>query len=581
MYTIIKENTYQDSIALMLLSNKLNEVEGVNKAQAMMATPANKDILIGGGFETEEMKEAGSNDIVVVIDTDDESKVKAIEEIVDAELSGNSSEDEAQEKEAHNWTRALQLANKPNVALISIPGQYAAMEAENALRNGLNVFMFSDNVSKEDERRLKELAHEKGLLVMGPDSGTGVIHGVPLAFTNIVNKGNIGVVGASGTGIQEVTTIIDRLGGGVTNAIGTGGRDLADEIGAITMIDAIKTLNKDSTVDVITVISKPSSEKIQEKVNNVLRSIDKPIVVLYLGDKPEYTEENIYHAYTLAETAKAAFDLSNGKEVEFEPSVITTINAKFNENQVGIRGFYSGGTLASEAAMLIKHTTGEESEDDEAYVYKNEHHSIIDLGDDMYTQGKPHPMIDPENRVEALRNAAEDEEAAVILLDNVIGYGSHADMASELAPVIAEVKEKALQNGRELIVLATVLGTDKDLQGYESQRKILADSGAVICETNDEMVRTALHLIGKTVEQPNRAVKAFDKTNEDLQVSEDLLKLVTSSPSVINIGLKSFTQALEEQGAEYVQFNWRPIAGGDEKLMKVLQFLNNYEGDKI
>ena len=559
LYTITKPNTYQDSIVLMLLSNKLNEVEGVNKAQAMMATPANKDILAGGGFDTEEMREAGANDIVIVVDTDDESKVEEISALVDSELAGGA--DDEEEVEANNWRKALTIAKEPNVALISLPGQYAAMEGMNALHNNLNVFMFSDNVSVEDERKLKETAHKKGLLVMGPDAGTGVINGTPLAFTNIINKGNIGVVGASGTGIQEVTTIIDRLGGGVTNAIGTGGRDLKDAIGAITMIDAIKALNSDPSVDVITVLSKPSSEAIQDKVNSVLRSLD------------------IFHAYTLEETAIAALQKSKGEEVSFEPSIKEDVTANFNDKQVGIRGFYSGGTLATEAAMLIKHATGEESAEDEAFVYKSEHHQIIDLGDDMYTQGTPHPMIDPANRLKALESAASDDEIAVVLLDNVLGYGSHKNMAAQLAPAIEKFLAAKKDAGQEVVVLATVVGTDKDVQGYDSQRRILEGAGAVICDTNDQMVRTALNLIGEKVEQPVREVKSFDKTNEDLTVADSLKDLISGELSVINIGLEGFTEALVDQEVDYVQFNWRPSAGGNEELMKVLQFLNHYEGD--
>lgn len=243
LYTIIKENTYQDSIVLMLLSNKLSAIDGVNQVSIMMGTPANKDIFKSSGFDTAELDNAKPNDIVVIVDTDDESKVDEVNEQVDAELKGKGEEDDKSKKqdEASNWNRALELANNPNLALISIPGQYAAMEAENALKNNLNVFMFSDNVAKSDEVRLKQMAHEKGLLVMGPDCGTGIIHSLPLAFTNTVNEGDIGVIGASGTGIQEVTTIIDREGKGVTNAIGTGGRDLSTEVGAITMLDSIKS----------------------------------------------------------------------------------------------------------------------------------------------------------------------------------------------------------------------------------------------------------------------------------------------------------------------------------------------------
>ncbi|EGQ0362101.1 acyl-CoA synthetase FdrA [Staphylococcus pseudintermedius] len=583
LYTIIKENTYQDSIVLMLLSNKLNSIDGVKKVSVMMGTPANKDIFRASGLGSDELDQANPNDIVVVIDTEDEAKVTEVDEMVEATLKGENSVDAtSNEQEAHNWKRAMELANNPNMALISIPGQYAAMEAENALNEGLHVFMFSDNVPKADELRLKEMAHEKGLLVMGPDCGTGIIHSVPLAFTNIVKEGNIGLVGASGTGIQEVTTIIDRERTGVTNAIGTGGRDLSTEIGAITMLDSIKALNQDPQVKVITVISKPPAKEVKDRVLNVLRNIEKPVVTLFLGDKPTYHEPGIYHAYTLEEAARVSVQLSNGEVPNFKPSILTDIDVNFAEGQIGIKGFYSGGTLAYEAAMLINHTLkNTKSEKQEGYMLKTEAHAVIDLGDDIYTQGKPHPMIDPEKRIEMLEASIEDETTAVILLDDVIGNGSHDDMATELAPTISKAIQHAKDRGRNIVVLATVVGTEQDHQGYQQQIDILKRAGAVICETNDQMVRTAIHLLGHDVQQPEREEKAFDKEVVDLTVSDEIIQLLNVKPSIINIGLKSFSEAIRDSGAECVQFNWKPIAGGDEKLMKVLQFLNHLERETV
>lgn len=585
LHTIIKENTYQDSIVLMLLSNKLSAIEGVNKVSIMMGTPANKDIFKSSGLGTAELENAKPNDIVIVIDTEDAAKVEEVDQEVEAELKGKAESNDQEQKhnEASNWSRALELANNPNLALISIPGQYAAMEAENALNHNLNVFMFSDNVAKEDETRLKNLAHDKGLLVMGPDCGTGIIHGLPLAFTNIVNEGDIGIVGASGTGIQEVTTIIDREGKGVTNAIGTGGRDLSSEVGAITMLDSIKALNQDPTVKVITVISKPPAKEVEEQVLNVLRNIEKPVVTLFLGAKPTYTETNIYHAYTLEEAARVSVQLSNGETPKFKPRLFENISANLTAKQDGIKGFYSGGTLASEAAMLVKDTLGDLSsgETPEGFAYKGGNHEIIDLGDDIYTQGKPHPMIDPSKRIEMLETSSDDPATAVIMLDNVIGYGSHDDMANELAPTIQKILNKVKADGRSLVVLATVVGTEHDYQGYQAQIETLKAAGAIVCDTNDQMVRTALNLIGSTVEQPQLEVKQIDADPVDLSVDDKIMNLINVKPSVINIGLKSFTEAIQSSDAQVVQFNWRPIAGGNEKLMKVLQYLNNFEGETV
>ncbi|WP_412518425.1 acyl-CoA synthetase FdrA [Staphylococcus simulans] len=582
LYTIIKENTYQDSIVLMLLSNKLSAMDGVNKVSIMMGTPANKDIFKASGFDTPELEDAKPNDIVIMVDTDDESMVDEVNQQVEDELKGKGEDDKAEsQQEVSNWNQALDKANNPNLALISVPGQYAAMEAETALRNNLHVFMFSDNVPKEDEVRLKEMAHDKGLLVMGPDCGTGIIHSLPLAFTNIVNKGDIGIVGASGTGIQEVTTIVDREGKGVTNAIGTGGRDLSTEVGAITMMDSIKALAQDPTVKVITVVSKPPAKEVEEKVLNLLRNIDKPVVTLFLGHKPAYTEANIYHAYTLEEAARVSVQLSNGEKPEFTPAT-KAIKASLKDGQDGIKGYYSGGTLASEAAMLVKDAfDGLTEEKIEGYTYKAGNHEVIDLGDDMYTQGRPHPMIDPGKRIEKLQEAANDESTAVIMLDNVIGYGSHDDMASQLAPAIEDIISEAKANGRDIAVLATVVGTQHDPQSYDQQIKTLEAAGAQICETNDQMVRLAIELTGHKAEQPELKEESFEATPVDLSVDDKVLQLINTTPSVINVGLKSFATAIDESGADVVQFNWRPVAGGNEKLMKVLQFLNNYEGESV
>lgn len=285
----------------------------------------------------------------------------------------------------------------------------------------------------------------------------------------------------------------------------------------------------------------------------------------------------------MEEAARVSVQLSNGETPQFTTAIQSDINIKFADNQDGVKGYYSGGTLASEAAMLLKDTLGDNSdaETPEGFSYKGGHHEIIDLGDDIYTQGRPHPMIDPSKRIEMLEQSADDPSTAIIMLDNVIGYGSHDDMANELAPTIQKVLDKAQSEGRSLAVLATVVGTEHDHQGYDKQVNILKEAGAIVCETNNQMVTTALHLLGKDVEQPQLETKSFEAESVDLTVDEKVLNLINMKPSVINIGLKSFTEAIQANDAQVVQFNWQPIAGGDEKLMKVLQFLNNYEGETV
>ncbi|MBM7601853.1 FdrA protein [Virgibacillus halotolerans] len=580
IHTIIKKNSYQDSINLMLLTNAVSATEGINKVQVMMGTPANKDIFKSAGLYTEELEKAESNDMAIVVDTDDESKVaeilaKADEYLENQAISGDSETFET----VRTWDRATKAQPNANLALISVPGQYAAEEADKALDLGLHAFMFSDNVSLEDEVKLKKKAHEKGLMVMGPDSGTGILDGVPIAFANVVNKGKIGVVGASGTGIQEVTTIIDRLGEGVSHAIGTGGRDLNEAIGAITMMDAIKALEAHQQTDIIAVISKPPAKEVRDEVVELLHNVSKPVVAIFLGEKPTQYEGNVYQAYTLEETARIAVDLARGNEIKPDYNdgdhEAKTINLK--PEQTAIKGLYSGGTLASEAAVLISDAMGLGSgiKNEEGFVLKHEGHEVADLGDDMYTQGKPHPMIDPETRASFIEKAAEDEKTAVILLDFVIGYGSHADMPSALIPSINKAVAAAKEKGREIAVIASVCGTNNDPQNYQDQKKQLTEAGIIVKDNNNQAVRTALSVIGLQVEDAQKAhVDAPESTRTfDLTVSEAVQTLLNNKPTVINVGVKSFTDAIIGHGGRVVQYDWRPIAGGNERMRKILNLL--------
>lgn len=581
LHTIIKENAYQDSVVLMLLTNKLNTIEGVNRVSIMMGTPANKDLFEGSGLRTPELEKASANDMALVVDTDNDDVIDTIlTEIDDFLASQGAAEDENTEETARTWDTALKLGKDANVALISVPGTYAALEAEKALDEGLHPFIFSDNVAIEDEVRLKKKAHEKGLLVMGPDCGTGIINGVPMAFTNIVRPGRISIIGASGTGIQEVSTIIDKLGAGVTNAIGTGGRDLSEEVGGITMLDSIAALEKDPDTDVIVVISKPPAKSVRDKVLGLLRTISKPAVTIFLGEKPTFNEKDLYHAYTLEEAAKIAVALLNGEEVKALDETVEKPAVSLKPEQTLIKGYYSGGTLANEAGMLIADglNLAEGLTHEEGFILNSAGHEVIDLGDDMYTQGKPHPMIDPEKRIEMIKKAGDNPETAIILLDVVLGYGAHDDMATELAPAIKEAKAAAQKDGRELVVLGTVVGTAADPQNLTRQRQILEEAGVIVCESNNKAVRTALAILGHTIKDEPKEMKevANEAAVEVSEPSEAILALLSQKPFVINVGLKSFAEAIEENNGKAVQFDWRPSAGGDVTLQKVLYFLNTY-----
>ncbi len=579
--TVVKKGSYQDSVVLMLLTNELSSLEGVNKIQVMMATPANKDIFKSSGLDTEELMEASANDMVVVADVAEESVVEAVMEKIEEFLKKQATASEGKKgtESVKSWDKALKKMPEANLAVISIPGAYAALEADRALDEGLNVFMFSDNVSIEDEKALKEKAHKKGLALMGPDCGTGIIQGVPIAFTNKVTPGSIGIIGASGTGIQEVTTIIDRLGEGVTNAIGIGGRDLNAMIGGITMMDMIDAMEDDDTVKVLLIVSKPPAKDVRDQISSRLSNFSKPVVTLFVGEKPDYHEEGFYHAYTLDEAARLAVSLVRGTEVpEASVDVDTSEFYKAEDNKT-IKAYYSGGTLANEAAMLIKDAMNCKvpPEDIEGYMLQLDGNVVVDLGDDAYTQGKPHPMIDPAKRIECMQEAVDDPSTGVVLLDIMLGYGSHEDMAGSLIPTIKELQAKADAQGRKVFFVATVCGTRSDYQGYAQAVNKLKDAGVIVCENNKLACRTAIRAIGRDFEEPVKEIRKKEAVAcKKGQPSEKLMALLSEKPRIINIGLKSFAEVVEQFGCDVVQYDWAPPAGGNVKLIKTLNFLRNY-----
>ncbi|MCO5227979.1 MAG: acyl-CoA synthetase FdrA [Thermomicrobiales bacterium] len=572
--TVIRQNSYQDSINLMLLTNALNGLDVVNRASVMMGTDANKDIFKSTGFYTDEVGAASPADMVIVLDTESDDAQDVALATVDSFLADLSTRrQKGGTVDVKSLTAALEELPNANLALFSIPGEYAAPEMRKALEAGLSVFSFTDNVSVEDEIALKNYAHERGLLMMGPDCGTGIISGIPLAFTNVVKPGNIGVVGASGTGIQEVTCIIDGQGEGVIHAIGTGGRDLSSAVGAVTVKDALVALEHHDPTDVIVLISKPPAPEVRDDVVNLLHNLSKPVVAIFLGEKPDHHEQNVYLAHTLEEAALIAVDLANDREVQpvYQSALDNEVPGTITESGT-VKGLYSGGTLANEAGMLISealdlggviHTAG--------YVLDANGYQVIDLGDDMYTQGRPHPMIDPEIRINMLKEFAADESTQIILLDCVLGYGAHPDMAGQLAPAIHAGLETASMQGKDLYVIASVTGTRQDPQNYETAVRTLRDAGAYVEATNARALRLALKLKGVDLVEAPKEVIEREVVKFDLPTpSEHVMDLLTTKPRVVNIGLESFNDSITTFGGESVQYTWKPAAGGNKELIRIL-----------
>ena len=573
LHTVIKKNLYQDSVSLMLLTNHLSAMDGVERISVMMGTPSNKDIMKGSGLFTEELDAASPNDLCVVAETADiDSVVKELENFLESKTAASEA---TAYSTVRTWEMAGQKLSDADLAIISIVGEHAAAEANKALDRDLNVFLFSDNVSVEDELQLKQKAAEKGLIVMGPDCGTGILNGVPIAFANVVEKGNIGIVGASGTGIQEVSAIIGRNGGGVSHAIGTGGRDLASEIGALTTIQSLRVLDADKDTDVLVFISKPPAPEVREKVIDVFKTLSKPVVAIFMGDKPQEQHDNIHYAWTLEDTAVKALELAEAGKVSVERILAGNEDlqkVKENNSQRFIKGYYCGGTLALEAAMILQDEFGldPDAEHSDGMMLHYEGHEVIDLGDDAYTQGRAHPMIDPTFRVDKVKEAAVNPETAIILLDNVIGYGAHEDMAGVFAPVIEKAKKEAADEGRAFIAIASVTGTAQDPQVYQDQVDKLEAAGVIVTESNAQATKLAAEII----EHLNGEVVA-EKT--ETPVAADLAKvyeLISDKPKVVNIGLTGFADTVQENGGQVVQYQWAPIAGGDKRLTKILDELS-------
>jgi len=501
--TLLKPNLYKDSVALMRIAEKLLRDPAIRRATLVMATPANKEILEEAGLLNASASAANPSDLVIVIEAESEAAAHAAFEEVDASLKGAAQVSrETREIAPKTVAMALPQLGGANIAQISAPGAYAGAEALKAVKAGLNVFLFSDNVPVEQERAVKQLAQTKGLLVMGPDCGTAIIAGVPLGFANVVRRGRIGYVGASGTGLQEVTAQTHLMGEGISHAIGTGGRDVKAEVGGITMLAALDLLAADAATEVIGIVSKPPAPAVMQAVIARAGKAGKPVVVCFLGGAAIQAPANVYQAGNLLDCASACVALAQKKKPA--PSVHTAGKAAggFAASQKFIRGLYSGGTFCTEAQVALrdagivtKSNVPLDQAQSLADIHKSEGHTLIDLGDDDFTIGKPHPMIDPSTRVARVAQEAADPQTAVILLDIVLGYAGHMDPAGALVPALLAAQTQAQAQGRRLVFVAFVCGTEEDPQVRSEQEAKLVEAGCLLGRSSTEAARMAAALL--------------------------------------------------------------------------------------
>jgi FdrA protein len=458
---VVRRNTYYDSITLMLASRDAESVAGVSFAAAVAATPINRRLLEDQGFDVDDA--LGSNDLVVAVRADGDDAAAAAARAVEQRLSGSDDSAGRGETQAPRSLRSAARSDDAlNVAFVSVPGRFSAYEVATALEEGLHVFCFSDGMAIDDEAALKQRAVECGLLFMGADCGTAIIDGVGFGFANAVQRGPVGIVGASGTGIQQVTCLLDGAGVGVSHAIGVGGRDLSAGVGGTMTLHALHLLAKDDDTEVIAVISKTPDAQVARRVADRVRSLDKPVVLGFLG-----------HSGTLEETAISGAELCDATLSLQDAAVARTTPGT-------IRGFFCGGTLCEEAATIVRPHIP--------------HAEFVDYGADEYTEGRAHPMIDPTLRNDRFARDADDPSVGAIVLDVVLGFGAHPDPAGELGGIVRDALQR---RGGDITVVVALCGTDADPQNRSDQAGALVDAGAIVTQSAAQAARVALAATGR------------------------------------------------------------------------------------
>lgn len=496
--TLMKKNTYFDSVSLMALTSKANNIEGIKQVNISMGTSMNKDVLKNVGMYSPELEEAKPGDLMIVIDYDENMNMDELLKKVEDVMIRKSDANQTQDDKYFSIEAVAKNHKEAGIAIVSVPGVYATRVSRKALRQGLNVMIFSDNISLEDEISLKQEAHEKGLLVMGPDCGTSIINGKGLCFANAVRKGSIGVVAASGTGAQEVSVRVHDFGGGISHLIGTGGRDLSKEVGGIMMIDGIRALQNDPSTEVIILISKPPAKEVAQRIYSEVTKSKKPVVICFIGgDQAEIEASNAIFAKTTKQAALKAVVLSGVIEESINKHslnlpLIEEVKQKLSLEQKYIRGLFCGGTICEEVSSLVREKYDNvytNISKDPAHRLDSQNnskeHTFIDFGDDSFTQGKPHPMIDPSLRIDRIIKEARDSEVGVIVLDMILGYGAHKDPVEVTLPAIKEAKAIAKKEGRNIEILVFVLGTELDPQDMNSQVEKLMKEGVIIASSSE------------------------------------------------------------------------------------------------
>ena len=501
----MRPSVYHDSVTLMRLTHDMEAVAGVRRAAVMMGTPPNRALLARAGLLAADGEAAGPADLVIAVVADGAAAAEAACAAAERALARRAAPAIAGAARPRTLAGGRRALPDATLALISVPGIYAGAEARRALEAGLHVMLFSDNVPIETEIELKQLARARGLFLMGPDCGTAIVAGVPLGFANAVPRGRIGLVAASGTGVQEVSCRLAAEGEGVSHAIGVGGRDLSDAVGGAMTLAALTALGDDPATEIVVVIGKPPGREVAARLTQTLTGLGKPAVITFVGatatantpPTPRAGLASPTTTATLEDAALAAVALARGaapRPVEFSrpaaeiERLVAAQASTLAPGQRFVRGVYTGGTLAWEALALLGTRLGDVAPDVRG---DGSGHRVVDLGDDRFTVGRPHPMIDGAARHEWIAREAGDPATAVLLLDVVLGYGAHADPAAALLPALRAARRTATAAGRGLAVVASVTGTEHDPQVRSRQVAALLAAGVVVMDSNAQAARLA------------------------------------------------------------------------------------------
>ena len=510
---VIRKNQYYDSVFLMGVNKRLSDTAGVQQTAVLMGSENNKELLADIGIHDALIDAAQPNDLIVAVIADSQQIVDKV--LGDLDLALQAMTESAPVSVWRTFEDGLAQKPDANLAVISIPGEYAAREARKAIEAGLNVFLFSSNVTIEEELQLKRSASQKNLLVMGPDCGTSLIGGVGIGFANAVRQGAIGVIGASGTGLQEFTSQVHNAGLGISHAIGTGTHDVSDEIGGITTFAALDALEADANTKVIAFVSKPPGKQMLVRLVERLKKCQKPVVCCFLGAERILTTGNRLHfATTIDEAVLKAIQSVGGEDARSELSLTPEELAwcqreqdEWSSEQKYLRGIFAGGTFCYQSQQILRDAGVE--------VYSNapldagftlDHpdqscaHTLVDMGDEYYTLGKPHPMIDGSLRKERILAESSDPQVAVLFLDFILGYNASLDPVGELMDAVIQAQKAARNRGAHLTVIASVCGTEYDPQDLNFQVSMLREQGVIVFNSNARAALFCAQLLGKSQE---------------------------------------------------------------------------------